>query len=441
MCFLKIQLKIRRSYIQVFSLSILFTLFLLSIIHPKLKAQDNESYAKIFIYFPDAGKKAVLQTIYFNEKKIETLGSKEKLVFNMYSEGSLTITSIIGSAYVKPSPTAANTRTVTVAKGKSYYFELDYKGAIEYLISPKTGEENFADPKKLLSEVKSLFEDPNNPIPSLSIEKEIVRQRKVFEKTKEEIIAKEKEIQKQIDDYFADLKKDAQLAEGVHPSVSVRIEEDTPIRGRMRYNLRAVYSYEVAEQGVKAELAHYPSGKYQLPTSAAAKATTQAMKTTIEKYLTDYFEPGSTVHIWITGSADAMPIVSKLYYEGEYGALEAEEVYLSNNYQSTQVGVVIDSTLEAQAENQESQSTEKSQNLVNKLPKILVSLQKGNLIKTNEQLAFLRTFGIRDFVGGQIKPFAHTRNLFEHRAKVEGLGSHFRKVIIELQVKDVLRNR
>ncbi|MCU0443966.1 MAG: hypothetical protein MUE85_03550 [Microscillaceae bacterium] len=408
-----------------------------------LKAQEanNLEFAEIYIYRFKAKSEDVF-TLFFNRKEVLKMASGGRLLYRLRSEGSITVTAIAGTSYQEPSSRDKNYRSFTVEKGKSYYLEISGSKTAEitYVLSQISGKRNFEDDKKFVGDVIKQEENINDPIPSLSIEKNIVKFKEMVNKAKVEIAQKEKEIKKKINDYFEDLKKRAKLAREVSPNVNVNVEEDGMYGGRMRYNLRATYSYEVDEGGVKAELAHYPSGKYQLPTSPAALATTQAMKETIEYYLAEYFEPGGIVNVRVTGSADAIPIRNPYFYLGEYNEIADQDYYLASSYETISKGVQIDSAKVGKKDGA-AEAKSSAPAFIENSPKKAISLKKGDKITQNEQLAFLRTMGIRYFVENDIAPLQRTKNQFIHRGKVEGSGSKYRKVIIELAIQDIFRNK
>ncbi len=432
------QYLIRISFLLLFVLS----LVLLNYFYANAQNLSPSEFAEIYIYRPKSKNDDPI-TVFFNRKKIVTLENGGRINYKMSSEGSLTIVCIVGTAFQEPNSKASNFRTFTVERGKSYYFEVSSsKGEIKYILNPTLGKQAFEKTENYVSGPKSLEESLTDPIPSLSVEKKIIRFKELVDKTKLDIAKKEQEIKKKINDYFEDLKKRAKLAREVSPNVNVNVEEDGLYGGRMRYNLRATYSYEVDENGVKAELAHYPSGKYQLPTSPAALATVQSMKETIEYYLAEYFEPGGVVNVRVTGSADAIKITNPYFYLDEYGEITEQDYYLATNYETISKGVQIDSTkVGGKGGTNVAEGKPSTPAFIENSPKKAISLKKGDKITQNEQLAFLRTMGIRYFVENDIVPLQRTKNQFIHRGKVEGSGSKYRKVIIELAIQDIFRNK
>ncbi len=406
----------------------------LSIVAQPGKADEG---AHIYVYRPKTKSEDVF-SIFFNRKKVFTMESGTRYTYTIASEGSLTVVCIVGSAFQEPNSKASNFRTLTIEKGKEYHFEASAKGELKYVLNPTLAKQTMEDNTKFVKPLAIVAEDPNDPIPSLSIEKKIVRFKEMVKKTQQDVAKKEREIKKKVEDYFADLKSKAKLAKEVNPNVNVALNEDGVYGGVMRYSLKASYSYEVDETGLRAELVHYPPGKYQLPTSYAAQATVSAMKQTIEEYLAEYIEPGSTVSIRITGSADATPIQNKYFYEGEYNESIEGRYYIANDYGAAPKRFEVDSTKTKTKSEDEYRSTPVF--LENSTENAL-SFKRGDRITQNEQLALLRTMGIRYYMENDIKPLKSTKNSFIQRVKVEGTGSKFRKVVIELSIQDIFRNK
>jgi len=149
----------------------------------------------------------------------------------------------------------------------------------------------------------------------------------------------------------------------------------------------------------------YPVGEYNLSKSNAAKIIMTVLKNTVENQLSEYLTKNTKVTIKITGSTDAMPIKSKLPYSGEYGEFYNKFCFING---------MLDN----------------------------ITITKSSGITTNEQLAFLRTYGVRKFIENYMPPFRNTNNSFEHYAKVsDKVGSKYRKITIELLIHDAFRDK
>ena len=259
-----------------------------------------------------------------------------------------------------------------------------------------------------------------------------------------ELEEKEKAMKSQLQEYFELMKAINQLDPNVQPVVHLGMEEgDVKANGQMTYNIRATFSYDlISDEGVKAELIHYPPGAYQLDKSAAASATAFSMKKSIENYLSDYFEHGSIVKVRIIGSADASPIYSPIVYLGEYEPIERGTFHLVNDYQLiiTQ-NPLIDSVY---------LPTYSGSELLTKAASKPKKIQQGRIkninlarnqgFTANETLAYLRSLGIKEYILSKISALSKTRNEFLHQVKLEeSIGGIYRKVVMELLIEDVVR--
>lgn len=256
---------------------------------------------------------------------------------------------------------------------------------------------------------------------------------------------KEKAMRRQLEEYYELMKAFNQIDQGVEPVVYVGMEQGgLNEKGEMMYNIRATYSYDIVDEGVKTELVHYPSGKYQLERSAAATATAFAMRKSIENYLFEYFEPGSIVNIRIIGSADASPINIPLSYNGEYEKLVGHKYELVSDYQIifTEDPELTEKDIENQPGFELMQQVAGKPDALQKGEQRSMSLVRNGKFKENEELAYLRSLGIRHYMINNIPALLKTQNNFIMQTKLEeNVGGIFRKVVIEVLIEDILRKK
>lgn len=262
-------------------------------------------------------------------------------------------------------------------------------------------------------------------------------------KLRKQLAEKEEAMKNQLLEYFELMKAINQLDQNVQPIVDMGMEEGGLNKeGKMTYNIRATFSYDIAEEGVKAELIHYPPGAYLLKQSAAASATAFSMKKSIENYLSDYFEPGSIVKIRIIGSADSSPISTPIAYQGEYGNIQTEPYELVDDYQIilTEDPEIDSSWIDShKGASLMKEIAAKKQEIVHGSP-LEFNLKGGEQFQKNESLAYLRSLGIRDYIVQNVVSLKNTRNEFLHQVKLEeGVGGIYRKVVMELLIEDVMR--
>lgn len=301
---------------------------------------------------------------------------------------------------------------------------LDFERKIDQILNP-------------IEEDSSLIELSKSEIDSLRLlALEALELRKVLEE-------KEAQMKEQLLEYFELMKAINKLDQNVQPIVHVGMEEGGMKDGRMVYNIRASFSYDfIEEEGIKADLVHYPPGAYQLEKSAAASATAFAMKKSLKNYLAEYFEPGSTVKIRIIGSADARANVIGLEYKGEYGNIKQQQYFVAEDYQ-----IVITKNPEIDSTYIQERNGEELLEMVAESPEAVrlgqprsIDLQTKDTFKENEVLAFLRSQGVREYILREVEELKNTKNEFTHQAKIEEeIGGKFRKVVIEILIEDVVR--
>ncbi|NVO08379.1 MAG: caspase family protein [Bacteroidales bacterium] len=208
-------------------------------------------------------------------------------------------------------------------------------------------------------------------------------------------------LKKQLAQYIDDLHSSKRMTDNVSTNVSTKavIEKDSV--GNNEINFHVEYSYEVIKASVDNQTDDFPAGKYKLTQSNAAKATLQILQETLETKLVSYLKTGTKVTIKITGSTDATPIGGKIPYGGEYGDFDDEPCFINGNLSS-------------------------------------ININKTEGIKENFQLAFLRTYGVRQILETYAEPLKKTKNSFQHFAVVsKEKGSQFRRISIELIIHGV----
>ena len=190
------------------------------------------------------------------------------------------------------------------------------------------------------------------------------------------------------------------ISENVKTDVKASVKEEVNLEGNKEINLHVEYLYEVIKATIEQKTDDFPPGGYKLTSSNAAKLTAKLLKQTIENELSKYFTTGTKVSIKITGTTDGTPIQSAIPYTGDYGNFKDEMYFLNDNLET-------------------------------------VSISTGTGIKTNAQLAFLRTQGIRKFLETYVEPLKETDNSFQHFAVVKSeVGSQYRKISVEIVIHD-----
>lgn len=237
-------------------------------------------------------------------------------------------------------------------------------------------------------DVRKIF--PNiGQIDTVIIPKEILIQ----EIAKQEVV-----FQKQLADFTTKMVESKDITDNVKTNVIASVVEEKDVVGKSELNYRVTYSYEVIKAIFEGQTDDFPLGKYKVSTSNAAKLTLEVLKETVEKKLYKFLDSGTKVTVKITGSTDATPVNSAIKYDGEYGIFSDADCFV-NDHLST------------------------------------VNLSQNSGITSNEQLAFLRTYSVRQFIETYIDALRGTQNIFQHYCVIsKEKGSQYRRVAIELTI-------
>jgi len=196
------------------------------------------------------------------------------------------------------------------------------------------------------------------------------------------------------------------ITDNIKTSVVANVKEDTDtITGIKTLNLHVTYKYEVIKAFIENQTEDFPMGKYKLLASNAAKITMKLLKQAVENQLSEYLTSGTKVTIKITGSTDGAPIANRIPYLGEYGNFINAGYFLNDNIDE-------------------------------------LTITKEGGIANNAQLAFLRTYSVRDFIDKYIEQFRVTQNTFQHYAIVaKERGAQYRRISVEIIIQDAFRNK
>lgn len=186
-----------------------------------------------------------------------------------------------------------------------------------------------------------------------------------------------------------------------HTSITVdsRVEPDIDANGNRILNYKIRFVYEVEPEFTAEE--DFGPGKYKAEDSHAATAMLDIINRAFDSELSQYLNAGKKVAIKIAGSADATPILYGIAYDGSYGDFDDEPVY-----QNDQLTV------------------------------ITVNPKTG--IKQNEQLAFLRAYGVKDFLDKNVEKLKGMNTDYRYHISVaQDKGSQFRRISTEFTFFDV----
>lgn len=186
-----------------------------------------------------------------------------------------------------------------------------------------------------------------------------------------------------------------------HTSITVdsRVEPDFDANGNRNLNYKIHFVYEVEPEFTAEE--DFGPGKYKAEDSHAATAMLDIINRAFDSELSQYLNAGKKVAIKISGSADATPILYGIAYDGSYGDFDDEPVY-----QNDQLTVV--------------------------------TINPKTGIKQNEQLAFLRAYGVKNFLDKNVEKLNGMNTDYRYHISVsQDKGSQFRRISTEFTFFDV----
>lgn len=215
-----------------------------------------------------------------------------------------------------------------------------------------------------------------------------------------ELVAKEEERLKLIaDEIVLGARSTGVISDHTHIKVDTSTEESFDAdHGGVVWNYNIDFSYEVEQEYTAHD--DFAAGHYQTKESAAAMSMLAIVQRVFEDEFAKYIQAGKQVVITLSGSADALPIRRKIPYNGCYGNFEGYPCY-------------IDDALSH------------------------VSVTKSSGITENEQLAFLRAEGVKDWLQTNVPQFNEMNLTWRTNVEVnKGTGSEFRRIGVRFQFID-----
>ncbi len=200
------------------------------------------------------------------------------------------------------------------------------------------------------------------------------------------------------EDIVGSAKQDNIISDHTNISVDTEIVQAQDADGNNILNYKIDFEYEVEPEFSAYE--DFAPGKYQTEKSGAAMAMLAIVQKAFEQDFSQYVQAGKKLQISIRGMADALPIHGKIAYSGCYGDFDKEPIYKNNTLSN-------------------------------------ISVSKASGITQNEQLAFLRATGVKEFIRKNL-PIIDTMNA-DYRTYVEiseGEGGAFRRITIEFMFVD-----
>lgn len=182
-------------------------------------------------------------------------------------------------------------------------------------------------------------------------------------------------------------------------AVSTRVLSGTDENGEKIVNYEIGFSYNVEKEFSGRE--DFAPGKYRTDNSGAAKSLARIIQAAFTNEFAQYMTPGRRLVVTITGMADRLQIKNRIEYDGIYGEFENVTVYGDEGpFQLT------------------------------------VTSRTG--IQENEQLAFVRAAGIKDYLTQNIFQLGNMDVEYKYNIVLsEGVGGEFRRISVNFLFIDV----
>lgn len=188
------------------------------------------------------------------------------------------------------------------------------------------------------------------------------------------------------------------ISEHTHIDVKTKVEASTNADGEKIMNYAVEFNYDVEQEFSAKE--DFGPGKYIISQSESAMAMLRIVQNAFANDFKQYIRPGKKVILKLTGSADAAPVNKKIPYGEEYGAFTDALVYDKDELTT-------------------------------------LSVTSATGITTNEQLAFLRALGVKDFVEKNITELQSMQTEYDCYINVStSRGAEYRRIGIKFVFVD-----
>ena len=182
--------------------------------------------------------------------------------------------------------------------------------------------------------------------------------------------------------------------------VHTKVVNSTNAAGNNIFNYEVAVSYSVDEEYSAKD--DFAPGHFKCEESNAAQAMLAIVKKAMEEDFAKYTGEGKQVKIELTGMADALPFSRTVTYDGCYGDYEEEPVYKNGE-----------------------------------LSNITVTKKTG--INQNEQLAYLRAMGVKDYIVKNITALQKMKTDYDTRIEIsENKGGEYRRIGVKFTFVDAL---
>lgn len=180
--------------------------------------------------------------------------------------------------------------------------------------------------------------------------------------------------------------------------VHTKVVNSADASGKNIFNYEVAVSYTVDEEFSAKD--DFAPGRFKCEESNAAQAMLAIVKKALEEDFSKYTVEGKQVKIEITGMADALPFSRTVAYDGCYGDFEEEPVY-------------------------------KNGELTN------ITVTKATGINQNEQLAYLRAMGVKNYMEQNITALQKMKTAYDTHIEVsENKGGEYRRIGVKFTFVD-----
>jgi hypothetical protein len=183
------------------------------------------------------------------------------------------------------------------------------------------------------------------------------------------------------------------ISDNTKIDVASSVVTETDASGNKVLNYHIRFTYTVDQKFSARE--DFGSGKYKTEESGAAMAMLSIMKESFGAELAKYIVEGKKLRVTVTGMADASPISGSIPYDACYGEFENEPIKTNGDLTNVSVNT------------------------------------KGG-ITTNEQLAFLRAVGVKQYIVNNVTELQKMKSEYNYQVEVAKMsGSQFRRISVE----------
>lgn len=181
--------------------------------------------------------------------------------------------------------------------------------------------------------------------------------------------------------------------------VHTKVANATDASGKNIFNYDVDVSYTVDEEFSAKD--DFAPGRFKVEESNAAQAMLAIVKKALEEDFAKYTTEGKQVKVQITGMADALPFSRTVAYDGCYGDFEQEPVHKNGELSN-------------------------------------ITVTKSTGIGENDQLAYLRAMGVKDYIEKNIPALQKMKTSYDTYIEVsENKGGEYRRIGVKFTFIDV----